>query len=92
MLDQENEELSPFVIPQGDVDVLNASEAFCMLRNYLARDTRYVLMLFKPIHLILVGLQQALTDPSPASVNSTMNAMHTPKKHGSYNVIFCMRW
>jgi hypothetical protein len=43
MLDQENEELSPFVIPQDDVDVLNASEGFCMLRNYLARDTRYVL-------------------------------------------------
>lgn len=41
MLGQENEELSPFVIPQEDVEVLNASEAFCMLRNYLARDTRY---------------------------------------------------
>lgn len=43
MLGQESEELSPFVIPQEDVEVLNASEAFCMLRNYLARDTRYVL-------------------------------------------------
>lgn len=41
MLDQENEELSPFVIPQEDIDVLNASEGFCMLRSYLARDTRY---------------------------------------------------
>jgi hypothetical protein len=38
----ESEELRPFVIPQEDVEVLNASEAFCMLRNYLARDTRYV--------------------------------------------------
>ncbi|KAJ4309773.1 hypothetical protein N0V94_008777, partial [Neodidymelliopsis sp. IMI 364377] len=41
MLDQENEELSPFVIPQEDVEVLNASEGFCMLRNYLARDTSF---------------------------------------------------
>jgi len=43
MLDQESEQLSPFVIPQEDVEVLNASEGFCMLRNYLARDTRCVL-------------------------------------------------
>lgn len=43
MLGQESEvEVRPFVIPQEDVEVLNASEAFCMLRSYLARDTRYV--------------------------------------------------
>ena len=43
MLVQESEvEVRPFVIPQEDVEVLNASEAFCMLRSYLARDTRYV--------------------------------------------------
>lgn len=42
MLGQESEELSPFEIPQEDVEVLNASEAFCMLRSYLARDTRCV--------------------------------------------------
>jgi hypothetical protein len=48
MLDQENEELSPFVIPQEDVEVLNASEGFCMLRNYLARDTRCVFRLVVP--------------------------------------------
>ncbi|KAJ4986990.1 hypothetical protein SVAN01_07531 [Stagonosporopsis vannaccii] len=41
MLDQESEELSPFVIPQEDVEVLHASEGFCMLRNYLARDTSF---------------------------------------------------
>ncbi|KAH6621754.1 hypothetical protein C7974DRAFT_456429 [Boeremia exigua] len=41
MLYQESEELCPFVIPVEDVDVLNASEAFCMLRNYLARDTSF---------------------------------------------------
>ncbi len=43
MLGQESEELTPFVIPQEDVEVLHASEGFCMLRNYLARDTRCVL-------------------------------------------------
>lgn len=41
MLDQGSEELSPFVIPQEDVEVLNTSEGFCMLRNYLARDTSF---------------------------------------------------
>ncbi|KAF2621964.1 hypothetical protein BU25DRAFT_495394 [Macroventuria anomochaeta] len=41
MLDQESEELSPFVIPQEDVEVLNASEGFCILRNYLARDISF---------------------------------------------------
>ncbi|KAF9697710.1 hypothetical protein EKO04_004008 [Ascochyta lentis] len=41
MLGQESEELSPFVIPQEDIEVLNASEGFCMLRNYLARDTSF---------------------------------------------------
>jgi hypothetical protein len=55
MLGQESEELSPFVIPQEDVEVLNESEAFCMLRNYLARDTRYVLCCWSPC-LFMVGL------------------------------------
>ncbi|KAJ8107326.1 hypothetical protein OPT61_g8943 [Boeremia exigua] len=40
MLGQESE-VSPFVIPQEDVEVLHASEGFCMLRNYLARDTSF---------------------------------------------------
>jgi hypothetical protein len=29
---------SPFVIPREDVDALNGSEGFSMLRNYLARS------------------------------------------------------
>ncbi|KAF2998270.1 hypothetical protein E8E13_006717 [Curvularia kusanoi] len=37
----ESEEVRPFVIPAEDVEVLNASEGFCMLRNYLARDTSF---------------------------------------------------
>lgn len=57
MLGQESEELSPFVIPQEDVEVLNASEGFCMLRNYLARDTRYVPCCANLGHLIVVGLR-----------------------------------
>lgn len=62
MLGLESEELSPFVIPQEDIEVLNASEGFCMLRNYLARDTRYVLAcLSKPSHPISVGPQLNLT-------------------------------
>jgi hypothetical protein len=37
---------SPFAIPHEDVDALNASEGFCMLRNYLARNAEYVALLF----------------------------------------------
>lgn len=63
MLDQENE-VSPFVIPQEDVEVLNASEGFCMLRSYLARDTRYVARAAGrrgPKHDGMVGRQQRLS-------------------------------
>lgn len=65
MLDQGSEELSPFVIPQEDVEVLNASEGFCMLRNYLARDTRCVLTSPRPC--LIFGW--AATEPmlTPAS-------------------------
>lgn len=43
-------EVSPFGIAEEDVQILHASEGFCMLRNYLARDTRYVVHF---THLIL---------------------------------------
>jgi hypothetical protein len=39
---------SPFVIPREDVEALNASEGFCMLRNYLARNAEYVSLLYEP--------------------------------------------
>lgn len=56
MLGRESEEVSPFVIPQEDVEVLNASEGFCMLKNYLARDTRYVLRCSSPyLSIIWLG-------------------------------------
>lgn len=38
---------SPFAIPREDVEALNASEGFCMLRNYLARNAEYVFLLFE---------------------------------------------
>lgn len=36
---------SPFVIPREDVEALNESEGFCMLRSYLARNAEYVYIL-----------------------------------------------
>jgi hypothetical protein len=40
-----NQLQSPFVIPREDVEVLNESEGFCMLRNYLARSSEYVYLI-----------------------------------------------
>lgn len=34
---------SPFVIPHEDIQVLEESQAFTVLRSYLARDVEYVL-------------------------------------------------
>jgi hypothetical protein len=42
---------SPFAIPHEDVEALNASEGFCMLRSYLARTAEYVLLPSPPIRL-----------------------------------------
>jgi hypothetical protein len=33
---------SPFAIPREDVETLDASEGFRMLRSYLAHDAEYV--------------------------------------------------
>jgi hypothetical protein len=40
-----NQLQSPFAIPHEDVEVLNESEGFCMLRTYLARSTEYVYLI-----------------------------------------------
>jgi hypothetical protein len=33
---------SPFAIPHEDIEAINGSEGFCMLRSYLARNAEYV--------------------------------------------------
>ena len=94
MLNQENEELRPFVIPQEDVEVLHASEGFCMLRNYLARDTRYVVALFEHLqpHPGWAATATEHSNPPPASAHNTTNAIPKPRKHGSCSATCCMRW
>ena len=34
---------SPFAIPLEDIEALNESEGFCMLRKYLSSSAEYVL-------------------------------------------------
>lgn len=45
---------SPFAISHEDVEALNESEAFNVLRSYLARDAEYVLPPLEPYHHSLI--------------------------------------
>jgi hypothetical protein len=45
---------SPFAIPLEDVEVLNASEGFRMLRSYLTRNAEYVAQVPTPPRLLHV--------------------------------------
>jgi hypothetical protein len=43
MSDQDSQlSTSPFAIPREHVAALHANDGFCLLRDYLARDTAYV--------------------------------------------------
>jgi hypothetical protein len=49
---------SPFAIPREDVEALNESEGFRMLRNYLARNAEYAEF---PFHYHHIRQEQMLT-------------------------------
>jgi hypothetical protein len=52
---------SPFVISHEDVEAMEASPAFCVLRNYLAGDAEYVLF---PLSSCLSGFISRLSTPT----------------------------
>jgi hypothetical protein len=74
---------SPLAIPHEDIQAVNSSEAFCVLRSYLARDAEYV---FPPPRILqLSSLSESESSANPrflASAHNTRTATTKQKKHG----------
>lgn len=77
---------SPFAIPHEDIEALNGSEGFCMLRNYLARSAEYV-----TFSLSYSRCPKTVLITTIASATTTANATLKRKKPGCYTATFSMR-